>query len=169
MGILQGAQMDYAVIFLLLAVGLFFLLTELFIPSAGMLGIAGTVALGFSLFFAFRMSIAMGIVDVGLIVVLLPLELIFGVKFFPHTPLGKRMLLKPKEQTTAADRASEKDLSDLAGQEGVTVTYLRPAGVADIGGRRVDVVAEGTFIDVNQPVKVARIDGNRVVVRERKL
>jgi len=161
--------MDYGVIFLLLAIGLFFLLTELFIPSAGMLGIAGTVALGLSLYFAFRMSIAMGVVDVGLIVVLLPLELIFGVKFFPYTPLGKRMLLKPKEQTTAEDRASEKDLSSLAGQEGVTVTYLRPAGVADFGGRRVDVVAEGTFIDANRPVKVDRIDGNRVVVREKKL
>lgn len=161
--------MDYFLVFILLAAGLFFLLAEIFIPSAGLLGVTGTAALAGSLYLAFRHSVPLGVVDAALIVVLLPLEIIMGVKLFPKTPLGKRMLLAPKEQTTAADRAPEKGMADLAGKEGVTVSYLRPAGVAEFDGQRVDVVAEGTFIDANRPVKVILVDGNRVVVREKKL
>jgi membrane-bound serine protease (ClpP class) len=161
--------MDYFLIFALLAVGLLFLLMEIFIPSAGLLGITGTAALAGSVYIAFRHSVPLGVADVVLIVVLLPIEIVAGVKFFPKTPLGKRMILAPKDQTTAADRAPEKNLSGLMGKEGVSVSYLRPAGMAEFDGERVDVVAEGTFIDANRPVKVILVDGNRVVVRERKL
>jgi membrane-bound serine protease (ClpP class) len=48
------------------------------------------------------------------------------------------------------------------------VSPLRPAGVADLGGSRVDVVSDGSFIDAGAPVEVIRVDGNRVVVRRLK-
>ncbi len=159
--------MELAVIIVLLVIGLVFLLMEVFIPSAGLLLIGGVGALSGSLFVAFRSSLALGVLVIVLIVILLPTEIIIGVKLFPKTPLGKRMILGPKAQTTASDRAPVEDLSGLVGKEGVTLTYLRPAGVADLEGRRVDVVAEGTMIDAHRPVKVVLVDGNRVVVRER--
>jgi membrane-bound serine protease (ClpP class) len=46
------------------------------------------------------------------------------------------------------------------------VTPLRPAGIASLDGERVDVVAEGAFIEVGQAIDVIRVDGNRVVVRQ---
>lgn len=159
--------MEYAWIFILLAAGLFFLLLEIFLPSAGLLLVSGVAALVVSIVLAFRHSPPLGILVIVLIAILLPLEIIVGVKVFPHTPIGKRVVLGPKEKTTADDRAIETDMSSLVGKEGVTVTYLRPAGVADIEGRRVDVVAEGLLIDANRPVRVLRVDGNRVVVREK--
>jgi membrane-bound serine protease (ClpP class) len=42
---------------------------------------------------------------------------------------------------------------------------LRPAGVALVNGRRVDVVTEGGLIAAGARVKVVAIEGNRVVVR----
>jgi membrane-bound ClpP family serine protease len=159
--------MEYAWVFILLAAGLLFLLLEVFLPSAGLLLVSGVTALVVSLVLAFRVSPPFGILVIMLIAVLLPLELIIGVKVFPHTPIGKRVVLTPKEKTTVEDRAIETDMASLAGKEGVTITYLRPAGVAEIEGRRVDVVAEGLLIDANRPVKVLRVDGNRVVVREK--
>jgi membrane-bound serine protease (ClpP class) len=42
---------------------------------------------------------------------------------------------------------------------------LRPSGVADIGGRRVDVVSDGDFIAAGHPVEVVLDEGYRRVVR----
>jgi len=150
-----------------LIAGLLFFLMEVFIPSYGLLSIGGAAGLGLAFFFAFKMSVATGFVILFVALVVLPLEIILGVKLFPKTPLGRRMMLPAREKTTAADRVGEADLSAYVGREGVTVTMCRPSGIAEIGGRRVDVVAEGTVIDNNRPIVVLRLDGNRVVVKEK--
>jgi membrane-bound serine protease (ClpP class) len=45
------------------------------------------------------------------------------------------------------------------------VSPLRPAGIADIDGKRVDVVSQGEWIDAGAPIDIMRVDGNRIVVR----
>jgi membrane-bound serine protease (ClpP class) len=45
------------------------------------------------------------------------------------------------------------------------VSPLRPAGIADFHGERVDVVSQGEYIAAGEPVEVVRVEGNRVVVR----
>jgi membrane-bound serine protease (ClpP class) len=45
------------------------------------------------------------------------------------------------------------------------VSPLRPAGIADLEGQRVDVVSDGEFIEVGASITVVRVDGNRIVVR----
>ncbi|MDD2497965.1 MAG: NfeD family protein, partial [Desulfitobacteriaceae bacterium] len=49
-----------------------------------------------------------------------------------------------------------------------TVTPLRPAGTAEIEGDRIDVVTEGGFIPREAQVKVVKVEGTRIVVREIK-
>jgi membrane-bound serine protease (ClpP class) len=44
---------------------------------------------------------------------------------------------------------------------------LRPTGIADIDGARVDVVSEGGFIEAGTPIEVTRAEGYRIVVRQR--
>jgi membrane-bound serine protease (ClpP class) len=51
------------------------------------------------------------------------------------------------------------------GRTGTVLSPLRPAGIAEIDGTRVDVVSDGGFIDAGTPIEVARVDGNRIVVR----
>ena len=59
---------------------------------------------------------------------------------------------------------SVRNEEELLGMEGVTLSLLRPAGQADIGGRRVDVVTEGEFIPKGVRVKVIKVEGFRIVV-----
>ena len=50
------------------------------------------------------------------------------------------------------------------------VVYLRrnrPAGIAEIAGTRLDVVSDGGFIEALTAIEVTRVDGNRIVVRQR--
>ncbi|MGH8721009.1 MAG: NfeD family protein [Burkholderiales bacterium] len=42
---------------------------------------------------------------------------------------------------------------------------MRPAGIAEFEGERVDVVSAGELIEPGQLIEVVRVDGNRIVVR----
>jgi membrane-bound ClpP family serine protease len=79
-------------------------------------------------------------------------------------PIANRLVLVPP-----ADRADDSDVSDpaagLLGQTGIAMSLLGFAGMARIGGRRVDVVTEGEFIPPGVAIKVVAVDGPRVVVR----
>ena len=49
--------------------------------------------------------------------------------------------------------------------EGVTLTELRPVGIGMFDGRRVDIIAEGEFIQDKTAVRVVEARGSRGVVR----
>jgi membrane-bound serine protease (ClpP class) len=51
------------------------------------------------------------------------------------------------------------------GRTGKALSPMRPAGIAEIDGARVDVVSDGGFIDAGAPIEVTRVDGNRIVIR----
>jgi membrane-bound serine protease (ClpP class) len=77
----------------------------------------------------------------------------------PRTRAGKALVLETDLRQSHAGASHA-----LKGKTGRTVTPLRPAGIAEIDGKRVDVVADGVFIDANQEVRVALVDGPRIVV-----
>lgn len=58
------------------------------------------------------------------------------------------------------------DKSKFLGKEGVCVTDLRPAGTITVDGEPLDVVAEGSFVNQGDKVKVINVDGSRVLVRQ---
>ncbi len=53
----------------------------------------------------------------------------------------------------------------LTGARGVALSDLRPAGVAEIDGHRIDVVTEGDYLDAGAAVEVVRDEGYRRIVR----
>jgi membrane-bound serine protease (ClpP class) len=63
--------------------------------------------------------------------------------------------------------APERDSSWL-GRVGRATTPLRPAGIAEIDGERIDVVSEGEMIEAGTTIVVSRVDGNRIVVRRHR-
>ena len=65
----------------------------------------------------------------------------------------------------AAARRGESQPGALDGARGVAITDLHPAGVADIDGRRVDVVTEGGYIASGTAIEIIADEGYRRVVR----
>ena len=84
------------------------------------------------------------------------------IQTIPQTAAGKRMILS-HSQTNAAAVAPALE---LVGAEGVAQTTLRPSGMAEIDGKRLDVVAESDMIDRGCAIKVVAVEGNRIVVRK---
>lgn len=55
-----------------------------------------------------------------------------------------------------------------AGDTGMAMTFLRPSGKINIRGEMVDAVTEGEFIEMNTPVEIIAVKGNRIVVSRKK-
>ncbi len=83
-----------------------------------------------------------------------------------QTPFGRRMLLPgPKEDTTLASTPVNQELEQLVGRVGRAISDLRPSGVTDFDGRRVDTITEGMMVDAGQWVRCIEVRAGRVVVR----
>ena len=151
----------------LLAGGLFILLLELFIPSAGMLFFAACGCIIASVIVAFQAGTTVGGVFLGLVVVLAAVLPGIGFQLWRRSPLGRQMFLEIDPEETERDRAAANSpTADLIGEVGKTLTPHRPSGVTEINGRRVDTVSEGVMIDEHETVRVVAVTGNRVVVRK---
>ncbi len=149
-------------IILLFAAGLVLIIAEVFIPSMGLLGLAAALCIIGSIGTAFYQDSATGIKMLVASAVLVPLVMTFGIKLFPSTPMGKKLLVKGYsfEDGTAVDRRDE----GLEGKNGIVEAALRPAGIARIEDRRVDVVSRGEMIERGEAVIVVEVSGNRVIV-----
>ena len=147
-------------IVVLVLVGFLMIAAEVFVPglvlgTLGGLCLLGAVALCYVAYGPLGGTAAFaGLAVLGTIGFFLWLRL------FPHTPLGKKMML----HKSLLSRNSLK-MPDLLGATGEAVTPLRPAGTAVIQGRRMDVVAEGGLIESGKKVSVVAQEGIRIVVR----
>ncbi len=148
----------------LLLVGLIFMCFELFVPG-GILGIIGVFLMGYGVWLSFEhygsvqgfgVLIFCGVAVLAII--------IFGIKVLPHTSFGKQLILADSQLKTSGYNSESFDEAALVGQEGIAESDLRPAGIANFGDQRLDVVTEGEFVEAQQRVKIVRVNGNRVVV-----
>ncbi len=92
------------------------------------------------------------------------------IAFFAYLPKSRiwRMLSQNTQQRASAGYVSSADYTGLLGRPGSAVSVLRPSGVAEIEGRRFTVVTEGSFMSPGAPLEVVRVQGSRIVVRERE-
>ncbi len=149
---------------LLLGLGLLFIVAEILFPSLGILAVLAIASIVGALASAFAESTNTGLQFLVAVVVLVPIVMLVGFKLFPKSPFGRKMVA-PGLSFAPAPGMDERDRGSL-GQSGVVESDLRPAGIARIDGRRVDVVTRGELLAVGTRVRVVEVSGNRVVVAE---
>lgn len=151
---------------LIFLVGLVLLSVEvLVLPGFGIAGIMGVAALVISIVMA-APSMEQAIISLVLALGGTILLLLLSIKLMPTRRVWQRLVLGDKQQKESGYVAPELNLEKFLNAEGVTKTILRPSGTVEIEGNKVDVVAEGSFIPANTPVKVVKVEGTRVIVRE---
>ncbi|WML25541.1 NfeD family protein [Neobacillus sp. OS1-33] len=162
-GHFQAGLAGYGTLLLFVA-GLLLIFLEFFLPGA-ISGTLGVAALILSLFLAGEDAIQIG-VSILIAIFLSVLVFFMMIKIF-----DKKLILFNK--MVLFDSAKKEDgyvsninRIDLMGKEGIALTILRPAGTVIINSERVDVVSEGGFIEQNAAVKVIKVEGARIVVRE---
>ena len=157
---------------LLIFAGVLLIALEIFVlPGITLAGIAGGIlliaGLGMALLGAGASTSAI-ISALGRVAVSIFLAIGLGIaflRFLPKLPFGRALVLDTGMQAEQGYvSAPESDLH-WQGRSGIAISPLRPAGLADIDGTRVDVVSEGSFIEAGTAIRVVRVDGNRIVVR----
>ena len=152
---------------LLLICGLLLVVLEVFVPSGGVLGFLSIAALMTAIGMAFYQSgLQTGLIFVGVIAVAVPSLLAFAFRWWPHTPMGKRLLLGvPDPSQLLPDSAMRRTLKELVGHVGTAKSLMLPSGSVEIDGMLLDATSEGLPIEAGQRVRVVEVRANRVVVR----
>lgn len=150
-----------AIILFLIGIGLLFM--EMFIPSFGILGILGIAALIF--------GISMGAYDtgdalqsLGIAVLISAVIVIAFAYIFRRRGIWNRFILR-EELSTEKGFVPQTSREKWVGQEGVTISVLRPSGVAEIAGERLDVITSGEYVDKGNRIRVLSVDGTRILVK----
>ncbi len=158
--------MDGVVLLVVLfGLGILILVAEIFIPSHGLLTVAGIVFLTVGVVNTFQYGTQAGALAIIACLVLLPVMGVLAVKYFHRTPLGRR-ISPPNPVYTPDDLgANEKVLRPLVGKLGRSLSPLHPVGICEFGGRRVQCIAEMGVIDSDTRVQATDIRGKELTVR----
>lgn len=144
----------------LVVAGFLLVLFEVFVPG-GVLGTIGALVILVGIVAGFVSSPTWGLGLLGITLAVGLAGFYLWLKFFPRSPFGRKIIL----ENDAHDwHGFDPERKKLVGAEGVSHTPLRPAGTAIIAGQRLDVVTRGEQIPANQPIRVVKVEGNRVVV-----
>jgi len=164
-GHFQAGLAGYGTLTLFVA-GILLIFLEFFLPGA-VAGTLGVAALILSLFIAGEDALQIG-VSIFIAIMISIFVFFMMIKIF-----GRKLVLFNK--MVLFDTARKEDgyvsninRTDLLGKVGTALTILRPAGTIIIHNERIDVVSEGDFIEQNAKVKVIKVEGARIVVREVK-
>jgi membrane-bound ClpP family serine protease len=150
---------------LLLAFGLLLLIAEVFIPSGGLIGFLALCCLGLSLWHAFQQSPELGLKFLLADCLLLPVAMALAIHFWPRTPLAKRVFLaRPSPEEIEVSHSSLR-LDHLVGELGRALTPLRPSGMVDFDGRRLDGLSEEGLIPAGALIQAVRVRGGQLIVR----
>ena len=157
----------------LFIVGLVLIILEIFvIPGFGIAGISGIIMVIVSLFLALSGTnlpyvdtsiISIALVQLSTALVGAILLMFILAKFLPKTSTFSRLILAESEKTNKGFVSASR-ISKIVGKKGVALTTLRPAGIAEINGKRIDVMTEGDYIEKGEKIVVIRSEGIKVVV-----
>lgn len=148
-----------------LIAGVALLVVEVFVPGFGLPGISGIVLIVVGIVLTWNQyGMAAGLSVMLIALALAGISVSISIKSAAHGKISRSALIL-KDETPGAEN---EELSALLGQEGITTSVLSPVGTAEINGMRLEVISECAYLAKDMPVQVFRIEGNRIIVREKK-
>lgn len=154
-------------IILCFLIGIGLLIVEVFMPGFGIAGISGIALEIISIVLTYYRH--GGLVALGMTIVclaVLGITISVAMRSASKGRLSKSSLILTESETVERGYTATKDMEIFLGKEGVTTTVLRPTGMAEFAGVKLNVTADGEYIPKDTKVKVVLVEGSRVVVRK---
>ena len=148
---------------ILLIIGFALVVVEMYIPGFGLPGVTGTLCLIAGVALYAKTDIVAWLVMTVIIVSLLCVALSISIRSAARGRLAKSKLVLNEVSTSGV---SENDLSFYVGKTGCAATVLRPAGIGEFDGVKLNVLSDGEFIAEGARITVTRVEGNRIFVRK---
>lgn len=146
--------------------GVGLLVLEAFMPGFGLPGISGIVLEIVAIVMTWLNHGAVAALGMTLIILsLIAIAISMSLRSATKGKLSRsKLILKDTENNESGYRSAE-DMEVFLGREGVTTTVLRPTGMAEFDGVRLNVVSEGEFVQSGVKVQIVRVEGSRILVR----
>lgn len=145
-------------------VGIILLLIEVVVPGFGIFGGLGIISILAGIVLA-AYDPAYGSFSLAIAFIVTAIVAFIVIKYFGHRGIWNKFILR-EQQKNEQGYSAPKDWKGLLHREGTVITTLRPSGTAEIDGEMIDVVSEGGYIEKGKTIRVIRVEGTRVVVRE---
>jgi membrane-bound ClpP family serine protease len=153
--------LDWVTVILLIGIGLLLIIVELiFVPGVTLVGILGVILAAVGVWIGYA---ALGTATGHLI--LAATVLAGGLAFFYsfRTDVWSRFALKDSIKSRVND---ENPHMLEVGEEGRTVSALRPQGTAIFKERHHEVQTRGGFLPPNTAIRIIKIESNKIIVEE---
>lgn len=130
----------------------------LFVPGTTFVGLIGFLLMALGVWYCFdSYGSTYGILLASISLMLMVLVFYWGYK----KNIWKKFALNAENDA----RLAQKSINYLeVGQEGITISALRPSGIAEFNGKRAEVQTFGELLDAGTNVKIIEIKGNEVFV-----
>lgn len=161
-GNILAGHSEWTSVFLFVA-GLILLIIEVMVPGFGLPGISGIILVSIGIIFSMG-SLSTAILSLSVAFIITVIIVIFLIKHGYKSPFLSKIVLST-EQKNESGYTSSNPRKEYLDKEGISVTELRPSGVIEIGGQRVDALSEGGYIEKNKKVKVVKVEGSKIFVR----
>lgn len=144
--------------------GFVLMVVEMYVPGFGLPGISGIVLMVGGIV-VMQPNPLQALILVLISVILLSIAFSIAMHSISKGRLSRSNLIL-KAVLGHDQSEEEQDMTYFVGRVGQSRTALRPAGIAEFDGVKLNVVSDGDFVDTQCFVRVQRVDGNRIVVRE---
>ena len=169
---LDGLVQNWEIIIFIL--GIILVLLEIFvIPGFGIAGITGAILIGMGFVFAMLDNdyfnfekVEMPDISGAVLTVLSGMLLSFVIILWLSTQIGKKGMFRKiaLETDLSTSRSVDKNEFSLIGQQGTTMTDLRPSGRIMIANEVYDAVSNQGYIDQGSPIIVIKFENMQLFV-----
>lgn len=161
-----GAATVVGVMLVLLGVALFFVETHVF-PGHGLSAFGALVLIFIGMFMALGGSHANALLSLSGAVLVTSGALIAFFMYLPRSGVWRK-LGQNSQQRASEGYVTSADYTGFVGHDGIAVTMLRPSGIAEVDGSRLNVVTNGEYVVPGAHIEVVNVAGSRIVVHELK-
>ena len=147
-------------------IGIGLMVLEAFMPGFGLPGISGIILEVVAVALTWMNHGPVAALGMTLIILsILAIAISMSLRSAANGKLSRSKLVLNDTESNEAGYRSTEDLEVFLGKEGVTTTVLRPTGMAEFDGVRLNMVSEGEFIQSGTQVQIVRVEGSRILVR----
>jgi len=150
---------DWIIISLLILGGIALIIIEIiFVPGTTIVGVLGLALGGYGIYQSYQLyGNSTGHMVFGISAVLTVAATVYSFK----SDAWKRLALKGSIDSKVNENMT-RHLS--VGQEGTTVSSLKPIGKAAFQDQEFEVASMGNFVEENKGVKIIKIERNKIFV-----
>ena len=146
--------------------GILMFVVEMFTPGFGVAGGLGIISFAAIIVMQFLAnSVTAALIVTAVLVLLLAIIIVLFIRSFQKGAISRSKLIN----NTAVEGESSATIKEkgkaLVGKTGTAITALRPAGIVEIDGARMNVSTYGNFIEAGKEVVVDAVEGLNIFVK----